>query len=259
MARIANNSPLNNLRLWLGAIVVLALHWPSSESFAARVEPTIPVNSAYVELHSGPGRGYPVFHTVERGGSVTLMKRRTDWVKVRTDAGVEGWVHRREVEQASGDAGDFYSARDAAMDDFLERRVELGLASGDFDGDRSYTFRAGYRFSEYFMAELALTEVSGTFSSTTLYNANLVMLPFSSWRISPFFSIGTGRFKNDPKDVLVDDQDVDEWAANAAVGVRGYLTRRFMLRGDYRRHVVMTDEEGNDEFSEWTLGFSVFF
>jgi hypothetical protein len=32
-----------------------------------------------------------------------------------------------------------------------------------------------------------------------------------------------------------------------------------MLRGDYRRHVVMTDEEGNDEFSEWTLGFSVFF
>ena len=57
----------------------------------------------------------------------------------------------------------------------------------------------------------------------------------------------------------MDDEKVEEWAANAALGLRGYVTRRFMLRGDYRRYVVMTDDEGNDEFSEWALGFSVFF
>lgn len=254
------HNPATSVHLfWLGAVVALALHWPSSESHAARAEPSIQVNSPYIELHSGPGRGYPVFHTVERGGEVVLLKRRTDWVKVRTAREVEGWVHRDHIEQASGDGNRFYSRRDAAMDDYLSRRMEFGLAAGDFDGDQSFTFRTGYRLSERFMAELALTEVSGTFSSTTLYTANLVAHPYTAWRVSPFFSLGAGRFENDPKDVLVDDEKVEEWAANAAVGVRGYVTRRFMLRGDYRRYVVMTDDEGNDEFSEWTLGFSVFF
>ena len=39
----------------------------------------------FIELHTGPGRGYPVFHVVERGREVTIVKRRTDWFQVRTD------------------------------------------------------------------------------------------------------------------------------------------------------------------------------
>ena len=32
----------------------------------------------FIELHSGPGRGYPIFHVVERGREVFIVKRRTD-------------------------------------------------------------------------------------------------------------------------------------------------------------------------------------
>ncbi len=218
----------------------------------------VDVTAAYVELRSGPGRGFPVFHTLERGDEMSLLKRRTDWYRVRTDRGVEGWINRRELEAGTGDAT-VRSRRDAAMDDYLARRVEFGFATGDFDGDSSFTFRAGYGLNKHFLAELSLTQVSGTFSSTTLYNGNLLVMPVTSRRVTPFFTLGLGRFHNDPKDVLVDADDTREWAANAGVGLRGYLTRRFLLRGDYKRYVVMVSDNDNENFGKWSLGFSVFF
>jgi len=113
--------------------------------------------------------------------------------------------------------------------------------------------------AEHFLAELAVSEVSGTFSSSTLYTANLLVQPLTIWRMSPYFTLGFGRFKNDPKDVLVDDEEIDEWAANAGVGLRAYVARRFLLRGEYRRYTVLVDDNNNEDFNEWSLGFSVFF
>ena len=35
------------------------------------------------------------FHVVPRDGSVDVLFRRTDWFKVRTERGVEGWASQR--------------------------------------------------------------------------------------------------------------------------------------------------------------------
>jgi uncharacterized protein YgiM (DUF1202 family) len=51
----------------------------------------------FIELHTGPGRGYPVFHVIERGREVTIVKRRTDWFQLRTDRGLEGWAPREQM------------------------------------------------------------------------------------------------------------------------------------------------------------------
>lgn len=241
-----------------GALAVLTLITTPALA-AKKAPPVVEVNGPYIELHSGPGRGFPVFHTVERGGSVALLKRRTDWYRVRTSGDVEGWVNRNDLDRVSGDTDSMRSPRDVALDDYLQSNFELGFATGDFDGDQAFTARAGYRLSDHFLAEIAYSEVSGTFSSTKLYHGNLLVMPTPTWRISPFFTLGVGRFKNDPKDVLVDDQEIDEWAANAGIGVRGYLTRRFLLRADYRRYTVMIDDNDNEDFDEWGFGFSVFF
>jgi len=239
--------------------LLLILTCVAGPVWAARTPQVVEVESAYVELHSGPGRGYPVFHTVERGGSVVLLKRRTDWFKVRTEDGVEGWVDRRAIEQGALPGAPLEGGRDAAFDDYLERKFEAGFATGDFDGDQVFNFRAGYRFNQHFMAELALSEVSGTFSSSTLWDANLAVMPLTVWRLSPFFTLGFGRFKNDPKGVLVEDTSTEDWSANAGLGVRAYLARRFILRADYRHYVVLIDDNSNEDFDQWTIGFSVFF
>jgi len=217
------------------------------------------VRDAYMDLHSGPGRGYPIFHAVERDEQIVVLKRRTDWFKVRTTKGVEGWASRESVERTETVAGTPQAFRDPARDDFDGRRMEFGFASGDFDGDQVFTFRAGYRASEIFTTELTVSQVSGTFSSTTLYHANLVASPFMDWRVAPFFTLGWGRFENEPKQVLVDDKDVNEWAANVGLGARTYLGERFLLRADWREYIVMVDDNNNQDFSEWTLGFAVFF
>ncbi|MGB5209370.1 MAG: outer membrane beta-barrel protein [Gammaproteobacteria bacterium] len=243
----------------LSFALMLLLICMVSPASAAKSPQTVKVEAAYVELHSGPGRGYPVFHTVERGDSVALIKRRTDWFKVRTEDGVEGWVDRRAIEQGAMPGTPVRGARDAAFEDYLESNFEAGFSTGDFDGDQVFSFRAGYRFNEYFMAELALSEVSGTFSSSTLYDANLLVQPFTVWRLTPFFTLGMGRFKNDPKDVLLDDNTTDDWSANAGLGLRAYLARRFILRADYRHYVVMIDDDTNEDFDAYTIGFSVFF
>jgi hypothetical protein len=241
--------------LSLASLLGLLLAWPG----IAAAEEAVVVRDAYMDLHSGPGRGYPVFHIVERGEEVLLLKRRTDWFKLRTADGIEGWASRASVERTETVAGVPRTFADATQQQFLGRRFEFGFASGDFDGDQVFSFRAGYRVSEIFTTELTLSQVSGTFSSTTLYHANLVASPFMDWRIAPFFTLGWGRFENEPKQVLVDNEDINEWAANVGVGARAYLGERFLFRADWRDYIVMVDDNNNEDFSEWTLGFAVFF
>ena len=49
--------------------------------------PRLVVSEPFVELHTGPGRGYPVFHVVRRGESALLLLAHTTWVKLRTGDG----------------------------------------------------------------------------------------------------------------------------------------------------------------------------
>ncbi|HVN43393.1 MAG TPA: SH3 domain-containing protein [Steroidobacteraceae bacterium] len=55
------------------------------------------VRDPYLDLHTGPGRGYPITYSVPRGTRVELLRSRTDWVKVRAGHGHEGWAHRAQV------------------------------------------------------------------------------------------------------------------------------------------------------------------
>ena len=58
------------------------------------------VAEAYLELHEGPGRGYAVTQVVPRGDSIDVLYRRTEWFRVRTTRGVEGWAHERDLAKA---------------------------------------------------------------------------------------------------------------------------------------------------------------
>ena len=45
----------------------------------------------------------------------------------------------------------------------------------------------------------------------------------------------------------------------AGIGLRGYLTNRFLLQAEYRGYVVFTSRDDNEEIDEWTVGFTYFF
>lgn len=243
-----------SLALLLGGLAV------ATASAAADSEPLwLTVTRPYADMRSGPGRGYPVFHVVERGDSFTLVRQRTEWLMVETRDGLRGWMHISAIESSQGPDGELVRFGRTGLDDWRERRIELGFAFGDFEGDPMFSFRAGYRLGPHFLAEAQVLQAAGSFSSTAAYHANLQVLPFLDGRIAPYFSIGGGRITNEPKSTLVDAAKVSDWAGNAGIGVRGWLTRRFLLRGDVRHFVLTRDVNNNDDFTEISLGFSVFF
>ena len=217
------------------------------------------VTQAYAEMRTGPGRGYPVFYIVERSQTFTLLRGRTDWYLVETARGQRGWMHRLVVETAAGPGGERVMFGHTGHDQWLDRRVELGFAAGDFDGDPVFSARTGYRLGAHFVIEAQLSQAAGSFSSTTAYHANLQILPFPDQRITPHFGIGVGRIRNEPRSTLVDAVKVEEWAGSAGLGARAWLTRRFLVRTDLRQYVLTRDIDNNDAFTEMTLGFSVFF
>ena len=164
-----------------------------------------------------------------------------------------------QMERTLTVAGIPKSFRDVLYDDYLHRRIEFGISAGEFDSDPIVSARLAYKFSENIALEFQASKVAGKLSSSDIYAVNLVSTPFPDWRLSPHFTIGYGRFENEPKGALIQDIETEDDLANLGIGTRYYLTRRFFLRADYRRYIVLSEDDRNDEFDEFSAGVSFFF
>src|SRR5262249_60332169 len=92
----SKTNPARLARWWLCALFALVA-CPVWADENERVQ----VADPYLELHTGPGRGYPIFDIAERGERVEILMRHTDWFMVRHERGQEGWVFsaRREAKR----------------------------------------------------------------------------------------------------------------------------------------------------------------
>ena len=217
------------------------------------------VADPYLELHTGPGRGYPIFFVAAREEWIEIELRHTDWFKVRTASGKQGWVHRRQLESTLTEAGGTKTFRDIALDDYLARRLEAGGAWGRFKSEPMLKVWTGYRLSEALTLEGTVGQVQGAFSGTDFWHFNLHAEPWSDRRLSPFFGIGFGKFKNIPNTSLVGAATTDAKLANATIGVRFHLTDRLMLRADYSIYTAFVADTRSGEYRAITAGLSFFF
>ena len=224
----------------------------------ARTE-RVQITDPYIELHTGPGRGYPIHHVAAREEWIVIELRFTDWYKVRTENGKEGWVQRRQLESTLTEAGGKKSFRDVMLDDYLRRRVELGAGWGRFKSEPMLKIWTAYRLSDTLGVEATIGQVQGVFSGTDFWHLNLQSEPWSDQRISPFFAIGFGKFRNIPNASLVGAQPTDAKLANASIGVRYYLTERFVLRADYSIYTAFVGDTRSTEYRAVTGGLSFFF
>lgn len=253
---INENKRVGKTLPWFVYVITLFL-LPGAAAAADKQE--VQVIDPYIELRTGPGRGYPVFYIAERGEWVQILRRKTDWYKVKTARGKQGWVGRKQLENTLTKAGVKRTFRDVLLEDYLSRRFEMGIAGGRLENESLIGVRLGYRLTENLLAEFTLAQVTGTFSSKSLYYVNLVSEPFSDKRLSPFLTIGAGRFEDEPKATLISAPKTESTMVNAGVGVRAYVTRRFILRLDYKSHIVLINDNRTDEFKELSVGLSFFF
>ena len=217
------------------------------------------VTDPYIELRTGPGRGYPVFFVAARNEWIAIELRHTDWYKVRTDGGKVGWVNRRQLETTLTAAGERKSFRDILLDDYLSRRVQLGAAWGRFKSEPMLKLWTSYRLSETLSVEGTLGQVQGVFSGTDFWHIDLLAEPWSDRRFSPFVGIGVGKFKNFPNLSLVGAATTDAKLANAALGVRYHLSDRFVVRADYALYTAFLSDARTTEYRAFSAGLSFFF
>ncbi|RMF98097.1 MAG: hypothetical protein D6727_03950 [Gammaproteobacteria bacterium] len=246
----------------MGRLVIIAFAFavlaaPSVQAKKRHYE--VVVVDPYIELHTGPGRGYPVFHVVERGEQIEVLKRRTDWFKVRNDRGISGWVSARQMARTLEPDGQPAKIDAPGRADFGSRRREAGVLLGDFDGANVISLYGSWLFTPNLSAELWGSLLTGDFSNGWMLNANIVHTPFPDWWLSPFLTLGAGVIHVDPKSSLVSTPDRTDQEAHAGLGLRAHLGRRFLLRAEYKTYKVFTSRNDNEEVGEWKAGFSFFF
>jgi len=237
----------------LAALVLVA------PAYAKRELLRVTIADPYIEMHTGPGRGYPIFHVADRGAEIEVVKRRTDWYQVRTAREVEGWVRAEQLARTLDTGGQPLALAEPGWDEFAGRRGEVAVMLGDFDGASAISLTAGYLFSANLAAELQAAHLSGDYSDGWLAGVRLVHTPFPEWRIAPFFLLGTGVLHISPQASLVSSEDRTDQYGQAGAGVRAYLTRRFMVRAEYSGYVAFTSRDENEEVEEWKAGFAFFF
>lgn len=226
---------------------------------AEKAPMVVEVLDPYVEMHSGPGRGYPVFFVVSRGEAVEILFRQTDWFRIKTTRGKEGWVDRAQMVMTLDPSGERLKIKDAGPEDFIVRRWEYGLSLGDFENSTVMTGTATHHFTENISTEIYFSQVLGSASSSRLIGVGLVQQPFPEWKLSPFFTIGTGVKNTRPKAVLVGTRDRTDMYSSVGLGVRMHFTKRFLLRAEFRKYVVFASRDDNEEIDEWKAGFGFFF
>ncbi len=217
------------------------------------------VVAPYLELHTGPGRGYPVFDVVDRDGSVDVLAHYTEWFKVRTERDVVGWVSERDMAHTVLADGSAFTFERGDRAGFTSHRFEMGMFAGEYGGATLISAYSSFSFNSQLALELSVGQFLGNASNGVVGDIGLTHVFLPEWRWSPFVMLGTGIVHTEPKATLVQPLNRTEQTAYVGGGVRYYLTRRFFLRAEYKNHIVFTKLNSNEEVDEWKLGFAFFY
>jgi hypothetical protein len=233
---------------------------PSGEGAAARVA-RVRVVGPYIDLRSGPGRGYPVFYAAERGEWVVIELRHTDWFKVRTPRGTTGWVSREQMKQTVTEDGVPFELADPSLQDWLNRRFDIGAGYGATPSGNTSMARAwlGWRFSDTLSVDLNYGDVQTKTSTSSVWTASLLAEPWSDKRLSPFVGVGVGRFDYKPNESLVNSEPLDGNLGVFTLGLRYYLSGRVAVRLDYSRYAVFVSDFDYRHYDAGTIGLSLHF
>jgi hypothetical protein len=213
----------------------------------------------YIDMHTGPGRGYPIFYVAERGAEIIILKSKTSWYKVRLKNKKEGWVNRSQLRRTLTPEGEQTEIVELAEEDYLKRKWEIGVMSGDAEGFATMTLYGTYAFSKAMAVEFSVSQFLGDLAGGFVWSADIVSQPFTDWWISPYFALGTGQIEITPNTTLIQAPDIKDNHAHIAVGAKMYITQRFLFRAEYRNYKVFQSRPVNEEIEEWRAGFAFFF
>ena len=240
-------------------ILILSLLALLPTAYAEEQPQVVKVADPFLEMHTGASVGYPIINVIERDETITVVKRRTSWFLIKDKRNKEGWVHRSQLVKTLTLDDEKVELKDITRENYLDHNWEMSMIGGQFDGLPMITLSTSYLFTHNISTEMSFSQVLGDFSSRQIFGVNLTQHPFPDWRVSPYFSLGTGIISTKVKSTLSQIKDRTDLLANVSLGAQMYLTRRFILRADLKKHIIFQSRNRNEEITSWQVGFAFFF
>lgn len=212
----------------------------------------------FIELHTAPGRGYPVFHVIEKGEKVELLKRKTNWYKVRSASGEEGWTKAAQLGRTLLPTGLPADLPEVGHGEYLASSWRVGFTTGLFEQSTSFSLAVGYRPLTWLGAELEAGKIYNRSVTSDYYSANLIIEPFHRWDLTPYALAGVSRFSFDARQKVLLSDLGDADAFNVGGGLSYYIGRNFLVRAEYRVYSVSSNSDSTG-LSEWKIGLNTFF
>ena len=214
----------------------------------------------YLEMHTGPGRGYPIFHTIEQDAVVDVVSRRTNWYFVQDHREREGWVKRESLGRTLAKTGIPAALPDTRHGDYLQSQMRVGFTVGQQEEAETTSIVYGYRLASWLGLEAELGQIFGESIDGYTYGSSLMLEPFDNWKVAPFVSYGIGKQQWEKKEKLqVGSQQVHNSDYDfTGVGINYYIGFNFLVRAEMR---AMKVKGHNDTVSNtaWRIGFNSFF
>ncbi len=259
-----------------GLCLLLAAFFNTAYAQAAKEDPSlavervvkdtryyrVTVTDPFIELHTGPGAGYPIYYVIDRGTEVQVLRRKTDWFKIVTDDGKTGWASRNQMRRTLLPTGEEFKIVELDLEDFTQRKWSLGVTGGEFESAPVFTLFSAYSFSENLAAELHFGQSVGRKSSATFLKANAIMQPLPDLKYSPYMTLGLGRIEVSPSSTLIVTQDDKNDFAQFGLGIQRYISRSFLFRLELNEYIIFSansTRNDNEGVNEWKFGFAVFF
>jgi len=194
----------------------------------------------FLELHTGPGRGYPIFHVVEQDEMVSVLRRRTNWYYVQDNRQRQGWVKQEGLARTLAPTG-------------------LPAALPETQHETA-SFTAGFRLLSWAGLEAEYGQIFGKFIDGEMYSGSIIVEPIKSWKFTPFISKGYGRqnWQVKEKQQVGTSQELDTEFEFTGLGINYYIGYSFVVRAEFRSIYLNADNENGNQ-TAWRLGFSSFF
>lgn len=236
----------------------LAFDWFGLGSSGAQGTFKLEVVEPYIEMHTGPGRGYPVFYVVEQGDTIEVLKRKPDWYLIRTSNNKTGWTKSTQLAHTLKPTGVPVDLPEISHGDYLKSHWRVGFTAGDLEGSSTFSVTLGYRPLSWAGVELEGGKVFDESVTSDYYGINFLLEPQSDWLMTPYVIGGIGQFSFSKRQKVVIDVDDASDYLNYGVGLSAYIGRNFVVRTEFRRYSISTN---NDRvgLNAWKIGLNTFF
>lgn len=231
-------------------------------SFSAKGDDLIvSVVEPYIDFRTGPASEYPIFHVAEQGEVISILKKKTDWYKARTQKGQEGWVSAAQLGKTLLLSGEALYVPSGSFEDYADRTFEFSVFGGVLESVNTMSVASSWNWTGNLMAEATYTQALGKFSESKLWSIRLQSHIFPEWRVSPYLTIGAGNINTRPRANLVQSgaevRKSDFYEVGA--GLRYYFAQNMVVKFEYRSILALTDRDDQERIEEFKLGISVFF